>query len=48
MQIVGELDSWHRPRRKGGLLKEISILMFLAILDFTLRSQSRQKARGRS
>jgi len=32
----------------GGLLNEISILLFLVILVVTLRSQSRQKAGVRS
>jgi len=48
MRIVGDLGGWYRLRQWGGLLNEISILLFLAILLITLRSQSRQKAGVRS
>ncbi|HEX7394678.1 MAG TPA: hypothetical protein VF313_07090 [Anaerolineaceae bacterium] len=48
MRIAGDLGGWYRLRQWGGLLNEISILLFLVILVVTLRSQSRQKAGVRS
>ena len=48
LRIAGDLSNWYPLRQWGGLLNEISILLFLAILVITLRSQSRQKVGGQS
>jgi len=44
LRIAGDLSGWYLLRQWGGLLNEISILLFLAILVITIRSQSPQKA----
>lgn len=40
IRIAGDLGGWYGLRQWGGLLNEISILLFLAILVITIRSQS--------
>ena len=45
LRIAGDLGGWDLLGQWGGLLNEISILLFLAILVITLRSQSRQTTR---
>ena len=42
LRIAGDLGGWDLLRQWGGLLNVISILLFLAILVITLRSQSGQ------
>lgn len=46
LRIAGDLGNGYLLRQWGGLLNEISILLFLATLVITLRSQSRQKVGG--
>ena len=46
LRIAGDLGNGYPLRQWGGLLNEISILLFLATLVITLRSQSRQKVGG--
>ncbi len=43
LRIAGDLGGWYRLRQWGGLLNEISILLFLTILVITLRTQSRKR-----
>ena len=45
LRIAGDLGGWDLLRQWGGLLNEISILLFLAILVITLHSQSGQNNR---
>jgi hypothetical protein len=45
LRIAGDLGGWDAVRRWGGLLNEISILLFLAILMIAIRSQSRSRHR---
>lgn len=40
MRIAGDLGYWYSLRRWGGLLNEISILLFLALLVNAFRKQS--------
>ncbi len=43
MRVVGDLGGWFDLRRWGGMLNEISILLFLATLIITIRTQKTQK-----
>jgi hypothetical protein len=40
LRIAGDLGGWEVLRRWGGLLNEVSILLFLATLVITIRSQT--------
>lgn len=46
MRVVGDLGGWFDLRRWGGMLNEISILLFLAILAITIRSHKPEKMEG--
>ncbi len=46
MRVVGNLGGWFDLRRWGGMLNEISILLFLAILAITIRSHKPEKMEG--
>ena len=46
LRMAGDLGGWYRLRQWGGLLNEISILLFLAIVAFTLRAQPAPKPRA--
>lgn len=46
LRIAGDLGGWYALRQWGGLLNEISILLFLGMLVITLRSQNPQRVAG--
>lgn len=48
LRISGDLGGWNSLRQWGGLLNEVSILLFLGILVVTLRFQSGHKVGVRS
>lgn len=48
MRIAGDLGGWIRARQWGGLLNEVSILLFLVILVVSLRLQSSRHAEVKS
>ena len=43
MRVAGDLGSWFDLRRWGGMLNEISILLFLGILVITIRTHKPEK-----
>jgi hypothetical protein len=43
LRVAGDLGGWYTVRRWGGLLNEVSILLFLALLVISLRAQSRSR-----